>query len=144
MKYCNNCFRFSVGKPPYCTSCGRSYNVRLCKRGHRNSRQTQFCAECGSGDLSTPAPPETALSRMSRWSVQLVFGMFVGLVILALTASIFVALDWSVIGPKLVQLGITVGVLYWATTLLPGPIRKAGSSLGKQFVAKDKTKTRRR
>ena len=94
--------------------------------------------------MSTPAPPETALSRMSRWSVQLVFGMFVGLVILALTASIFVALDWSVIGPKLVQLGITVGVLYWATTLLPGPIRKAGSSLGKQFVAKDKTKTRRR
>jgi hypothetical protein len=81
---------------------------------------------------------------MARWSVQLVFGLFVGIVILSLVASLVVALDWSVIGPKLVELGVMVGVLYWATTLLPGPIRKAGSSLGRQFMTKNKTKAKHR
>lgn len=145
MKYCNNCFRFAVGTPPYCTFCGRSYDVRLCKRGHINSRASQFCSQCGSEDLSLPAPAETLLSRMSRWSVQLALGMFVGVVALALGVSIFVAIDWSAVGPRLVLLGLVVWFLYWATTLLPGPIRKAGGSLGKRIVGKsDSNKESRR
>lgn len=144
MKYCNNCFRFAIGQPPYCTSCGRSYDLRLCKRGHINSRHSQFCSECGSDDLSFAAPPETLLSRLSRWSVQLCFGMFVGVVALAVVTSIFVAIDWSVVGPRLVLLGLVVWLLYWSTTLLSGPVRKVGSSLGKRIVGKSDSKHRRR
>jgi hypothetical protein len=139
MKYCTQCFRFVVGQPPYCTYCGRSYSVRLCKRGHVNSRFAQFCFQCGSDDLSQPAPPERFLSKMARWTVQLAVGMFVGVATLAAAASVFVAIDWTAIAPRLVILGVVVWLLYWASTLLPGPIRKVGGKVGKQLM-KSKTK----
>ena len=144
MKYCNKCFRFAVGSPPYCTYCGCSYDVRRCKRGHVNSWFALFCAECGSDELSQPAPPERALSRLSRWTVELALGMFVGLAGFAVLASIFVAIDWSAIAPRLVSLGIVVWILYWATTLLPGPIKRAGSKLGKHAIGHSDEKEHRR
>lgn len=128
MKYCANCFRFSLGQPPYCNFCGRSYTVRLCKRGHPNARNAEFCAECGSNELSLAAPPETFLSKFSRISVQLLVGLFVGLTILSLVFALFLALDWSVLGPRLVLLGVLVWVAYRATTLLPGPVKRLGST----------------
>ena len=144
MKYCNHCFRFAVGQPPYCTSCGRSYGVRLCKRGHVNSRSSQFCFQCGSDDLSQAAPPERFLSLLARSTVQVALGMFVAIVALAAGASLFVAIDWSAIAPRLVMLGIVVWFLYWTTTLLPGPIRRAGSKVGKYALGKTDSKDDRR
>jgi hypothetical protein len=140
MKYCSHCFRFAIGQPPYCTVCGRSYNVRRCKRGHVNSRFAQFCFDCGSEDLSQPAPPERFLSLMARWTVQLALGMFVALVALAAGVSLFAAIDWSAIAPRLVMLGLVVWFLYWTSTLLPGPIRKVGGKFGRHMLGNTKSK----
>ena len=56
MRYCYNCNRVTPGEPLFCNSCGRSYNVKLCPRQHKNPRNAQACSQCGSRDLSTPAP----------------------------------------------------------------------------------------
>ena len=54
MRYCNNCNRFTAGRPLFCPQCGASYNVKLCPRSHQNPRSADVCSECGSRDLSTP------------------------------------------------------------------------------------------
>lgn len=131
MKRCTACFRYSLGDPLYCNHCGRSYEVRLCPRGHRNPRGAAFCAECGSGDLSTPGPPATFLFRLS----QVVLRAFVPLTVVivggTLVLGMLYSLDWSAIAPNLVSLVLMLAVLYWTTTLLPGPVRKVGKAAGK-------------
>lgn len=56
MKYCYQCNRVTQGEPLFCNFCGRSYATKLCPRGHKNPRNAQSCSQCGSKDLSTPAP----------------------------------------------------------------------------------------
>ncbi len=56
MRYCYNCNKVTHGKPLFCNFCGRSYNVKLCPRLHVNGRNALACSQCGSRDLSTPAP----------------------------------------------------------------------------------------
>jgi RNA polymerase subunit RPABC4/transcription elongation factor Spt4 len=56
MRYCHNCGRITTGEPLYCQFCGRTYNVKLCPRLHPNSRSASVCSQCGSRELSTPAP----------------------------------------------------------------------------------------
>jgi RNA polymerase subunit RPABC4/transcription elongation factor Spt4 len=56
MRFCNNCKKITAGKPPFCNFCARSYNVKLCPRGHTNPRAANACSICGSTELSTPAP----------------------------------------------------------------------------------------
>lgn len=131
MKRCTACFRYSLGDPLYCNHCGRSYDVRLCPRGHHNPRGAQFCADCGSGDLSTPAPPPTFLFRLSLLVLRLMFPL--GGVILGLTLvlGLLYSLDWSAIAPRLVLLVLMLAILYWTTTLLPGPVKKVGRNTGK-------------
>jgi hypothetical protein len=63
MKFCANCNRVTPGKPPYCAFCGCTYSVRLCPRAHINPRSAQFCWQCGSRELSTPAPKVSLLAR---------------------------------------------------------------------------------
>ena len=131
MKRCANCFRYSMGQPPFCTHCGRTYDVRLCPRGHRNARGAQFCAECGSGDLSTPAPPATFLFHASEWAVRSAVVVTVVLIAISAVASVLWSLDWSAVAPSLVLLVLIVGILEWATTLIPGPLRKVGKHVGR-------------
>jgi hypothetical protein len=132
MRRCSHCFHYSRGRPSYCPYCGRTYNVRLCPRGHANARNAQFCADCGSDDLSTPAPSDTWLSAISHW-------VFVGFVItvaciLALTvvASVIGSIDWSQLAGPLVSLVLMGGLLHWSITMLPGPIKKIGKATGKK------------
>ena len=116
MKRCTSCFRFHPGTPTFCSYCGRSFDVRICSRGHRNPRGVQFCAECGSADLSTPAPPASFLHHLSGFVLYLFLSLTIALVLL-------------------------LGFLYWTTTLLPGPIRKLGKAAGRQVwksMRKDK------
>lgn len=131
MKRCTACFRYSLGEPTFCNHCGRSYDVRICHRGHRNARGVRFCAECGSAELSTPAPPAGVLFTISLWVLRVV-GLFV-LVLAALVGIVgaLSALPWSAIGPHLLSLAVVLGLLYWSTTLLPGPIKKVGKAAGK-------------
>ncbi|MFA5897651.1 MAG: zinc ribbon domain-containing protein [Hyphomicrobium sp.] len=132
MKRCTSCFRYSLGEPVYCTHCGRSYNVRICARGHSNARGAAFCAECGSGDLSTPGAPAGFLFYFSQWALRILIGAAIGILILSAVVGFFASLDWDAIAPRLVLLGLMLAFLYWTTTLLPGPVKKLGKAAGSQ------------
>lgn len=54
MKYCRSCRHLSAGSPIFCPACGRSYNARVCPRGHLNARAARVCGICGARDLSEP------------------------------------------------------------------------------------------
>src|SRR5438477_12444657 len=64
MRWCSECRRYLPGYPHYCPSCGRTFSVRLCPRGHANPRHVAFCIECGSDTLSRPAPAEPKLEAI--------------------------------------------------------------------------------
>ena len=131
MKRCTSCFRYSPGRPSYCPHCGRSYGVRLCGRGHANPRHAQFCAQCGSDDLSTPSAPESPLSRLSHWSLRLCVTVSLLAFCAAIALSFIAALDWSQLTPAFIRLGLVLALLYWANTLLPGPVKKVGKAVGR-------------
>jgi hypothetical protein len=131
MRRCTYCFRFQPGHPTFCAHCGRSYGVRLCTRGHINPRGATFCAECGSADLSTPAPEPTLLFRLSGLAVSVLVGVAFGLAALAIAAAAVSTLDWDAVSGPLIALLVMVGVVYWTTTLLPGPIKKVGRAAGR-------------
>jgi hypothetical protein len=139
MRRCTSCFRFQPGRPTYCAYCGRSFDVRICPRGHRSPRNVTFCAECGSSDLSTPTPPASALHRLSGW----LFGVLV-VVILGCVAALAAiqSIDVSALAGPMLGLVLMLGFLYWTTTLLPGPIRKVGRAAGRH-AWKAMTKTKR-
>ena len=141
MKRCTACFRFHPGTPTFCSFCGRSFDVRICSRGHRNPRGVQFCAECGSADLSTPAPPASFLHHLSGFVLYLFFALTIALVVLVVGLAVIHSIDWSALTPSLVALALMVGFLYWTTTLLPGPVKKLGKAAGRQVmksIRKDK------
>ena len=143
MRRCTSCFRFHPGTPTFCSYCGRSFDVRICSRGHRNPRGVQFCAECGSSDLSTPAPPASFLHHLSGFVLYLFSGVVIGIVIVTAVLGVLYSIDWSALSGPLVALVLMLGFLYWTTTLLPGPVKKLGKAAGRQVVQsmrKDKHK----
>jgi hypothetical protein len=115
--------------------------VRICSRGHRNPRGVQFCAECGSADLSTPAPPASFFHRLSGLVLYLLSAFTIALVILTAALAVLRAIDWSTVTPSLAALVLMLGFLYWTTTLLPGPVKRLGKAAGRQVmksIRKDK------
>src|SRR6266849_42535 len=141
MRRCTSCFRFHPGTPTFCSYCGRSFDVRICSRGHRNPRGVQFCAECGSADLSTPAPPASFLHHLSGFALYLFSALTAAIIVLAAGLAVIYSIDWSALTPSLVALVLMLGFLYWTTTLLPGPVRRLGKGAGRQVmksIKKDK------
>ena len=134
MRRCTYCFRFHPGSPTFCSGCGRSFEVRICSRGHRNPRGVQFCTECGSGDLSTPAPPPSFLHHLSGAALYVFSGLTIILIVLSVVLAIAYSIDWTALAPSLIELVLMVAFLYWTTTLLPGPVRRLGKAAGKQVM----------
>lgn len=134
MRRCTSCFRFHPGSPTFCSYCGRSFDVRICARGHHNPRGVQFCAECGSADLSTPAPPASFLHHLSGVVLYLFSGIAVGLFLMAAVLGLVYSIDWSALSGPFMMLALMLGVLYWTTTLLPGPVKKLGKAAGRQVM----------
>src|SRR5437773_10232834 len=115
MRRCTYCFRFHPGSPTYCTHCGRSFDVRICARGHRNPRGVQFCSECGSADLSTPAPPASLLHHVSG-AILYLFSAFTVLLIVGLGfVALFYSIDWQALAPHVLALLLMLAFLYWTT-----------------------------
>src|SRR5207237_196956 len=56
VKRCRTCLHVTAGDPPFCPSCGGSYNKRICAKGHLNPRSANICSACGSRDLSHAQP----------------------------------------------------------------------------------------
>lgn len=134
MRRCSTCFHYVVGHPPYCPYCGRTYNVRICNRGHVNARGVQFCTTCGATELSTPAAREDFLAKLSRWALLWFIGLFFCIVGLALLAGAVASIDWHKVMPALLRLAFVIWLMYWASTKLPGPVKKVGKVAGRGVV----------
>jgi DNA-directed RNA polymerase subunit RPC12/RpoP len=72
MKYCYHCGHTTEGKPLFCNSCGRTYDVKLCPKLHVNPRLANACSSCGSRLLSMPHPKVPVHWRVAQWVVQVV------------------------------------------------------------------------
>ena len=109
MRICYHCGRLTAGHPLFCTTCGRSYNVRLCPRLHPNSRTAEVCAKCGLRDLSTPQ------ERLPLWFIPLAFlaGIVPGIALLLISILyVLYFLEHLVLDPS----GLLVPML-WGLTL---------------------------
>jgi|ERR1051326_5600285 hypothetical protein len=143
MRRCTNCFRFHPGSPTHCSQCGRTFNVRICSRGHVNHRNVQFCTQCGSADLSTPAPPASLTQRLGALTLYVFSGLTAIVVGLTGVLALLDLISTDVILVPLAKLLFMLGLLYWATTLLPGPVRKLGSKVGKAVGQRGKSRSGR-
>lgn len=125
MRYCNQCHRFTAGEPLYCNFCGSSYGVKLCPARHINPRSAQICSQCGSRDLSTPAPRLSLLLHPLLYGLSLVPGVFLLLIsILFLDGVIHILVTNQQIQLQVLLLGLLLGLLWLAYMQLPEFIRK--------------------
>lgn len=131
MRRCTYCFRFHPGSPTYCSHCGRTFNVKICSRGHVNHRDVQFCSQCGSAEFSTPAPRATWLFHLSGFVLYLFAALTLTVVGVVGVLALLDAINTAAVIVPLTKLALMLAFLYWTTTLLPGPVRKAASKLGK-------------
>jgi hypothetical protein len=125
MKRCTYCFRYWLAQPLYCPRCDRTFDQRICARGHVNARDVQACETCGSPRLSTPAPVSGGLNTVAFWTVRVAVSVTVVLLAFTLSVGLLVPLDWRRLGPRLLLLLVMPWILYRTTLVLPGPIRKA-------------------
>src|SRR5579872_4890024 len=121
MKFCYQCGKASAGDPLFCTKCGRTYDVRLCPRLHRNSRFAKVCSQCGSRELSHAQPSVSFWWKVLEFLAQIVFG--VALVYLTL-AGFEALLKMPQFQNALIGFGILIGLLWWLWSLLPEWFRK--------------------
>jgi hypothetical protein len=59
-----------------CHYCGRTWHVRLCRSGHENPPDAQFCGTCGSADLTETAGPVPIWVWLIRICCLIVFILF--------------------------------------------------------------------
>lgn len=116
MKLCYECGRMTTGEPLFCNSCGRSYDVKLCPRLHKNGRSAEVCSQCGSRELSTPQPRVSALWKAAEFLAQVLLGVV--LVYLTL-AGLLALVRTPQFQAGLIVFGILVGLLWWLWSLLP-------------------------
>lgn len=140
MRYCYNCNKVTRSKPLFCNFCGRSYNVKLCPRLHANGRNAQACSQCGSRDLSTPAPKAPLWISVAVFFLSLVPGFLLFLISLLFLAALIREL---LTNPRMllcfVFLALALTVLWAMWTRLPLALR--------QFIRKgllERDKERRR
>jgi hypothetical protein len=88
MKYCYACGTVTSGKPFFCSSCGRSYDVKLCPRRHVNRRFVEVCSQCGSRDLSTPQPKVPFLWKALAFALRVLLSILFALVVLAVVLEV--------------------------------------------------------
>ena len=125
MKRCTYCFRYGFGQPRSCPRCDRTFDQRICARGHVNDRDVKGCEICGSARLSTPAPLRGPFNTLAIWIVRVAVGVTIVLLAVTLGVGLFVPRNWPRLGPRLLLLLAMPWVLYRATLVLPGPIVKA-------------------
>ena len=121
MKYCYACGTVTSGEPSYCSSCGRSYDVKLCPRRHPNPRFVEVCSQCGSRELSTPQPRVPIWWKVVSWFLR-------GVATLLLIYMVLVTLEAIVQEPHvqrgLIGLAILAALLVWVWSELPDWLRK--------------------
>jgi RNA polymerase subunit RPABC4/transcription elongation factor Spt4 len=124
MRYCHQCHRITSGDPLYCSSCGSSYDAKLCPSRHIKPRSEHVCSQCGSRDLSTPAPRLPFLLAPFLFFLSLLPGVVLSLVLVAVVLAIFQAiLTNQQVQAMLVALLLLLVLLWYAYMHLPGFIQ---------------------
>jgi RNA polymerase subunit RPABC4/transcription elongation factor Spt4 len=121
MKFCYQCGRMMPGEPLFCSSCGRTYDVKLCSRLHVSSRSAEVCSQCGSRELSLPQPRVSIWWKVLEFLAKVIFGA----ILVYVTLAGFVALlKIPQFQNALIVFGILIGLLWWLWSLLPEWFRK--------------------
>jgi len=130
MRYCPQCHRLTAADPLYCSHCGSTYDAKLCPARHLNPRNAEVCAQCGSRDLSTPAPPLPLWLRPLLFILSLAPGVILALLLMMVGFGIVheIATNSQVQG-QLVILFLLLALLWWIYIHLPHFIQKALRSL---------------
>jgi uncharacterized membrane protein YvbJ len=130
MRYCHNCHKTTPGEPLFCHSCGSTYDARLCPARHLNPRWATVCSQCGSRDLSTPAP------RVPFWlkPLLLVASLLPGLLLACLLVAVAVAVLREVLTNQAIQVQLLVlililALLWWIWLQLPHFVQNMFRSL---------------
>ena len=128
MKLCFSCGRVTAGTPSYCHNCGKTYNVKLCSRGHINPRSANVCSQCGSREMSTPQRKIPFLLK----PLIFLLSHFVGIILIfSLVGFVGYFAYQIVVDPNgllpLMCIGVLLCVLFGLWVMLPGflkaPIR---------------------
>jgi len=139
MRYCPQCHRLTAGDPLYCNHCGATYAAKLCPARHLNPRNAEVCAQCGSRDLSTPAPRLSLWLRPVLFVATLVPGVVLALLLVMVALAILQQIATNgQIQSQLIVLLLLLSLFWFIYIHLPKFIQKALRSLW-QTKKKDKT-----
>lgn len=133
MRYCHNCHKVTTGEPLFCHACGSTYDAKLCPARHLNPCWATVCSQCGSRDLSTPAPHVPLSLRLLLLLASLLPG-FVLLLLLVLAASavIHAVLTNQAVQAQLFVLLLILALLWWLWLQLPHVVQNMFRSLWKK------------
>jgi hypothetical protein len=130
MRYCHNCHKTTTGEPLFCHSCGSTYDAKLCPGRHINPRWATVCSQCGSRDLSTPAPPVPLWLKPLLLAASLVPGaLLLLLLVLAVIGVINEVLSNQVVQGQLLAAIVILALLWWLYLQLPHFIQNMFRSL---------------
>ena len=118
MRFCPHCRRLNPGRPVICHYCARTWQVRLCPRGHENPPDSQFCGMCGSADLSETAGPVPFWIWLIRIGSLIIFIFFIA----SLRLPEFHLTDQ--ISALVIAITILLVGINMALSILPGQARK--------------------
>ena len=121
MKFCYACEKLSPGEPLFCSKCGRSFDVRLCPRLHKNSRWAKACSLCGSHELSQPQPYVSFWWRALEFLIRAIVALFL---IYAALLAVMDLIRRPEIQAGLLIVGVLVGLLFWLWSQLPEWFRR--------------------
>ena len=114
MRYCPQCYRLTPDDPLYCNRCGATYDGRLCPARHLNPRNALVCAQCGSRELSTPAPRSPLWLRPALVVLPLVPGAILALLLVMDAAAMIDSLSVNgQLPPRLVVILLLLALLWW-------------------------------
>jgi RNA polymerase subunit RPABC4/transcription elongation factor Spt4 len=130
MRFCPQCHRLTTGDPLYCNHCGSTYDAKLCPARHLNPRNAEVCAQCGSHDLSTPAPRLPLWLRSVLFTLSLLPGVLLALLLILIAVGILTQIATNgQIQTQLLILFLILSLLWWMYIHLPKFIQKALRSL---------------
>lgn len=130
MRYCHNCHKVTTGEPLFCHSCGLTYDAKLCPARHINPRWATVCSQCGSRDLSTPAPRAPWWLKPLLLTASLLPGIVLVLLLVLAVVGVFreVMANQAIQG-QLVAAILVLALFWWLYLQLPHVIQNMFRSL---------------
>lgn len=106
----------------FCHYCGRTWQVRLCPRGHENDPDAQFCGICGSADLTETAGPMPLWIWLIRFGILIIFIAIIIILFANFKLPEFHLTDQII--AQVISLAILIFVVKTGLSGMPGPLRR--------------------